>query len=72
MNAVPYPNRAQVREGIAVVTAAYDLNPGNGIDKTMDWYRDHRIAELDGKTSHELVCDGRADEVLAYLKSLER
>jgi hypothetical protein len=60
-----------VRDGIRVVQVAYDLNPSNGIDTVLRWYRTHRIKELDGKTSKELVAAGRVDDVLAYLKSLE-
>jgi len=41
-------------------------------DEARDWYRSDAIAELDGRTAHELVETGRGPAVLDFLKRVLR
>jgi hypothetical protein len=37
----------------------------------LDWYRCERIAVFDDETPEQLVNEGRTDDLLRYLRSLE-
>jgi hypothetical protein len=55
------------REGI--LRAATDLSGDPAI--AMDWYSCEQIAIFDGKTPEQLVNEGRGDDLLRYMSSLE-
>lgn len=54
---------------VRVLSAAADANDGD-ILGAISWFRDCPIPELQHKTADELVTEGRADSVLAYLESI--
>ena len=54
---------------LLVVTAAAELS-GN-TPQALSWFGSHPISTFDSKTAQQLVLEGRADAVLAYLESLQ-
>ncbi|KXF74822.1 hypothetical protein ATN84_21560 [Paramesorhizobium deserti] len=59
----------KMREMIKVISAAAELT--GDIQKAIYWYRNEPIADYDHHTAAELVADGHADAVLAYIRDLE-
>ena len=59
----------RMREMIKVISAAAELT--GDIQKAIYWYRNEPIADYDHRTAAELVADGHADAVLAYIRDLE-
>ncbi|WP_269586410.1 hypothetical protein [Roseibium sp. Sym1] len=59
----------KMREMIKVISAAAELT--GDIQKAIYWYRNEPIADYDHRTAAELVADGHADAVLAYIRDLE-
>ena len=59
----------KMREMIKVISAAAELT--GDIQKAIYWYRNEPIADYDHLTAAELVADGHADAVLAYIRDLE-
>ena len=59
----------KMREMIKVISAAAELT--GDIHKAIYWYRNEPIADYDHRTAAELVADGHADAVLAYIRDLE-
>ena len=55
------------REGI--LRAATDLNGDPAV--ALEWYCCDQIAVFDGKTAEHLVNEGRGEDILRYLRSLE-
>jgi hypothetical protein len=58
---------ASDREGI--LRAATDLNGDPAV--ALLWYHCDQIVIFDGKTAEQLVNEGRGDDLLRYLRSLE-
>jgi hypothetical protein len=56
-------------EMIKVISAAANLT--GDIQKAIYWYRNEPIADYDHRTAAELVAEGHADAVLAYIRDLE-
>ena len=59
----------KMREMIKVISAAAELT--GDIQKAIYWYRNEPIADYAHRTAAELVADGHADAVLAYIRDLE-
>ncbi|WP_157020027.1 hypothetical protein [Mesorhizobium xinjiangense] len=59
----------KMRQMIKVISAAAELT--GDIQKAIYWYRNEPIADYDHRTAAELVADGHADAVLAYIRDLE-
>ncbi len=57
------------REALRVIKAAADLN-GN-LNKALFWYRNEPLAAFAYKTAERLVSEGRADDLVRYVASLE-
>ena len=58
-----------LREALRVIKAANDLSGDLG--KALFWYRNEPLSVFDYKTSERLVSEGRTDDVLRYVASLE-
>lgn len=58
-----------LRQTLRVIKAAVDLN-GN-VPNALFWYRNEPLAPFDYKTAETLVSEGRADDVVHYVSSLE-
>lgn len=58
-----------LRESIRVVRAATDVV--HSIEKAIYWYRNHPIPIFDYRTAQELVSEGRSDDIVRYLQSLQ-
>lgn len=67
----PSSERLQVRmrEMVKVISAAAQLT--GDIQKAIYWYRNEPIVDYDQRTAAELVADGHAEAVLAYIRDLE-
>jgi hypothetical protein len=61
--------QGRMREMVKVITAATELT--GDIDKAIYWYRNEPIADYSHRTAAELVSEGHAEAVLAYLRDLE-
>jgi hypothetical protein len=59
-----------LRESIRIVRAAADVS--RSIEKALYWYKNHPIPTFDYKTGDQLVSEGRADDVVRYLQSLQQ
>ena len=70
-NHVPDPADARKwrRDVLLIVCAAVQVS-GNRCS-TIDWFRNERLPVFDSQTAGQLVSDGRADDVLRYIKALE-
>ena len=58
-----------LREALRVIKAATDLN--GDLRKALFWYRNEPLSVFDYKTAERLVSEGRADNVIQYIGSLE-
>lgn len=58
-----------IREAIRVVRAAADS--AGDIDKAIFWYRNEPLPVFKYKTAEVLVSEGRTEEILAYIMSLQ-
>lgn len=58
-----------IREALRVIKAATDLN--GDLRRALFWYRTEPLALFGYRTAERLVAEGRADDVLAYVASLE-
>ena len=61
--------QGRMREMVKVITAATELT--GDIDKAIYWYRNEPIADYSHRTAAELVAEGHAEAVLAFLRDLE-
>ena len=52
-----------------VIKAATDLN--GDLSRALFWYRNEPLSVFGYKTSERLVSEGRTDDLLAYMASLE-
>lgn len=60
--------QAYLRDAVRVLGAAADVN-GNFQDAAF-WFRNEPVSAFNFKTPEQLVSDGRADDLLAYVQSL--
>jgi hypothetical protein len=58
-----------LREALRVIRAATDLC--GDVDRALFWYRNEPLQPFGYKTAEQLVSDGRAEDVLRYVASLE-
>lgn len=58
-----------MREALRVIKAATDLN--GTIQDALFWYRNEPLAVFGYKSAERLVAEGRADDLLRYIASLE-
>lgn len=58
-----------LREAVRVLRAATDINKDVGL--AIFWYRNEPLPIFGYKTAEQLVVDGRSDDVLRYVASLE-
>jgi hypothetical protein len=58
-----------LREALRVMRAASDLN--GDVGRAIFWYRNEPLPPFGYKTAEQLVCEGRTEDVLRYVGSLE-
>lgn len=58
-----------LREALRVIKAAIDLN--GDLNAALFWYRNEPLSVFGYKTAERLVSDGRTDDLLRYIASLE-
>ena len=58
-----------LREAVRVLRAASDVT--GDVERAMFWYRNEPLPVFGYKTAEQLVSDGRADDVIRYVVSLE-
>ena len=58
-----------LRQALRVIKAATDLN--GDLNKALFWYRNEPLAVFGYKTPERLVSEGRTDDLLPYMASLE-
>lgn len=58
-----------LREALRVIKAATDLNADLG--KALFWYRNEPLSAFGYKTAERLVSEGRTDDLLRYVASIE-
>ena len=58
-----------LREALRIIRAATDLN--GDLNRALFWYRNEPLAAFDYKTAECLVSEGRTDDLLRYVTSLE-
>ena len=58
-----------LREALRAIKAATDLN--GDLNKALFWYRNEPLAAFAYKTAERLVSEGRADDLLRYVASIE-
>ena len=58
-----------LREALRIIKAATDLN-GN-LNKALFWYRNEPLSVFGYKTAERLVSEGRTDDLLRYIASIE-
>lgn len=58
-----------LREALRVMRAAYYLS--GDADRAIFWYRNEQLPSFGYKTAEQLVSEGRTEDVLRYVGSLE-
>jgi hypothetical protein len=58
-----------LRDALRVIRAATDLS--GDVSRALFWYRNEPLAPFGYKTAEQLVSDGRTEDVLRYVTSLE-
>ena len=58
-----------LREALRIIKAATDLN--GDLNKALFWYRNEPLSVFDYKTAERLVSEGRTDDLLRYIASVE-
>ena len=58
-----------LREALRVIRAAADLS--GDVDRSLFWYRNEPLQPFGYKTAEQLVSDGRTEDLLRYIESLE-
>jgi len=58
-----------LREAVRVIRAATDLS--GDLDRALFWYRNEPLRPFAYKTAEQLVSEGRGEDVLRYVASLE-
>ena len=59
----------QACKALRVIRAATDLS--GDVDQAIFWYRNEPLQPFAYKTAEQLVSDGRSDDLIRYLMSLE-
>jgi hypothetical protein len=63
------PDEKAARDAVRVIEAALDVS--GDAHRAGTWYKCERLPAFAFKTAEQLVREGRVEDVLAYLKSLE-
>lgn len=58
-----------LREALRVLRAAHDLS--GDVSRAIFWYRNEPLSPFGYKTAEQLVSEGRTEDVLRYVESLE-
>ena len=58
-----------LREALKVIKSATDLN--GDVDRALFWYRNEPLSVFGYKTAEQLVSEGRTEDVLGYVSSLD-
>lgn len=58
-----------LREAVRVIRAATDLS--GDVEKALYWYRNEPLPVFGYKTAEQLVSDGRTEDLIRYIQSLE-
>jgi len=58
-----------LREALRIIKAATDLN--GDLNKALFWYRNEPLTVFGYKTAERLVSEGRADDLLRYIASIQ-
>lgn len=58
-----------LREALRVIRAATDLS--EDVERALFWYRNEPLQPFGYKTAEQLVSDGRTEDLLRYIASLE-
>jgi len=58
-----------LREALRVIRAATDLS--GDVNRALFWYRNEPLQPFGYKTAEQLVSDGRTEDLLRYIESLE-
>lgn len=58
-----------LREALRVIRAATDLS--GDVNRALFWYRNEPLQPFGYKSAEQLVSDGRTEDLLRYIKSLE-
>jgi len=58
-----------LRETLRIIRAATDLS--GDFEKALFWYRNEPLQPFEYKTAAQLVIEGRGDDLLRYIGSLE-
>lgn len=58
-----------LRDALRVIRAATDIS--GDVSRALFWYRNEPLPVFDYKTAEQLVSDGRTDDLLRYISSLE-
>jgi hypothetical protein len=58
-----------LREALKVIKSATDLN--GDVDRALFWYRNEPLTVFGYKTAEQLVSEGRTEDVLSYVSSLD-
>ena len=58
-----------LREALRIIKAATDLN--GDLNKALFWYRNEPLSVFGYKTAERLVSEGRTDDLLRYIASIE-
>ena len=58
-----------LREALRIIKAATDLN--GDLNKALFWYRNEPLSVFGYKTAERLVLEGRTDDLLRYIASVE-
>lgn len=58
-----------LREALRVMRAAHDLS--GDVGRSIFWYRNEPLPPFGYKTAEQLVTEGRTEDVLRYISSLE-
>lgn len=63
------PDDKGSRDATRAIKAATDLN--GDVNRAASWFRNEALSAFALKTARQLVCEGRTEDVLRYLASLE-
>lgn len=58
-----------LREALRIIKAATDLN--GDLNKALFWYRNEPLSVFGYKTAERMVSEGRTDDLLRYIASIE-
>lgn len=58
-----------LRDALRVIRAATDL--AGDVSRALFWYRNEPLPVFDYKTAEQLVSEGRADDIIRFVASLE-